>query len=101
MLGDAVFALGEGIFLRDGGGLGVRFALICVLWGELGFGTGKCEKEERTMEYIIAPMKGTIRSRILFGHLLGFGSRHSSNGFALAFGGPSDMHRRDPAICLE
>lgn len=49
----------------------------------------------------MAPMKGNIRSRILFGHLLGFGFCHSSSGFGFGFGGPFDMHRLEGATCLE
>jgi hypothetical protein len=48
----------------------------------------------RTMEYIKAPMKGIISSRILFGHLLGGGFRHSSKGSGFLLGGISDMHLR-------
>jgi len=51
------------------------------------------------MEYIKAPMKGSISRRILFGHLLGFGLRHSSMGSGLLFGGESDMHLRGGRIC--
>lgn len=53
------------------------------------------------MEYIIAPMKGSISSRILLGHLPGFGLRHSSNGFGFDFGGPSDMHLLEKTACLD
>lgn len=49
----------------------------------------------------MAATKGIMSSRILFGHLLGFGFRHSSNGFGLALEPPSDKHRLGPAICLE
>lgn len=48
------------------------------------------------MEYIKAPTNGSISRRILFGHLLGLGFRHSSIG-STGFCGPgnSDMHVRD------
>lgn len=46
------------------------------------------------MEYIMAPMKGSMSSRILFGHLLGFGLRQSRKGSGFLFGGKSDMHLR-------
>ena len=49
----------------------------------------------------MAPIKGSIRNRILFGHLLGLGFRHSSNGFVLGFGGPSDMHLLGSTFCLD
>jgi hypothetical protein len=39
-------------------------------------------------------MKGSISSRIRFGHLLGGGFRHSSNGSGFLLGGRLDMHLR-------
>lgn len=47
-----------------------------------------------TMEYIMAPMKGSISSRILFGHLLGLGFCHSSKGsrFGLRSRLPFEIH---------
>lgn len=48
----------------------------------------------------MAPMKGNISSRILFGHLLGLGFRHSSSGSAFLLGGKSDMHLRGDWVCL-
>lgn len=39
-----------------------------------------------------------MSNRILFGHLLGGGFRHSSKGSTFLFGGESDMHLRDGCI---
>ena len=54
------------------------------------------------MEYIIAATKGSISSRILLGHLLGLGFRHSSNGSTAGFLGPGklDTHLRDACVYL-
>jgi len=42
------------------------------------------------MEYITAPKKGSMSNRILFGHLLGLGFRHSSRGSSSGLGEPSE-----------
>jgi hypothetical protein len=55
---------------------------------------------EHTMEYIMAPMKGSKSRRILFGHLLGGGFRHSSIGSGFWPGGRSDMHLRGDLMAL-
>jgi hypothetical protein len=38
----------------------------------------------------MAPKKGSMSSRILFGHLLGLGFRHSSSGSSLGLGDSSE-----------
>lgn len=49
----------------------------------------------------MAPMKGSMSRRILFGHLLGLGLRHSSNGSGFGLRGPSDTHLSANALCLD
>lgn len=39
-----------------------------------------CSSLKHTIEYMSAPMNGTNIRRNLFGHLLGFGFRHSDSG---------------------
>jgi hypothetical protein len=48
----------------------------------------------------MAPMKGSMRSLIRFGHLLGGGFRHSSIGSGFFCGGVSDMHLRGDRMAL-
>jgi hypothetical protein len=45
-------------------------------------------------------MKGSINSRMRFGHLLGGGFRHSSIGSGFLLGWKSDMHLRGDCMSL-
>jgi hypothetical protein len=48
----------------------------------------------------MAPMKGSMSSRMRFGHLLGGGLRHSSIGSGFLLGGKSDKHLRGDLMAL-